>query len=80
MSRQKQIVEELLSLVGVTLNGHNPWDIQVRDDRFFARVLSAKNLGLGESYMEGWWDCERLDELMDGQGGEGHRWKLRVDS
>ncbi len=64
MSRQKQIVEELLSLVGVALNGRNPWDIQVRDERFFARVLSDKNLGLGESYMEGWWDCERLDELI----------------
>lgn len=64
MNRPKQIVEELFSLVGVTLNGPNPWDIQVRDERFFARVLRDKNLGLGESYMDGWWDCERLDELM----------------
>jgi cyclopropane-fatty-acyl-phospholipid synthase len=64
MNRQKQIVEELLSLVGVAVNGHNPWDIQVKDERFFARVLRDKNLGLGESYMEGWWDCERLDELI----------------
>jgi cyclopropane-fatty-acyl-phospholipid synthase len=54
----------MLSLVGVTINGSNAWDIQVRDERFFARVLRDKNLGLGESYMEGWWDCERLDEFI----------------
>jgi cyclopropane-fatty-acyl-phospholipid synthase len=24
-------------------------------------VLQEGSLGLGESYMDGWWDCERLD-------------------
>jgi cyclopropane-fatty-acyl-phospholipid synthase len=28
---------------------------------FFKRVLQEGSLGLGESYMDGWWDCERLD-------------------
>ncbi len=28
---------------------------------FFKRVLQEGSLGLGESYMDGWWECERLD-------------------
>lgn len=54
----------MLSYAGVAINGRNPWDIQVKDDRLYARVLKDKNLGLGEAYMEGWWDCEHLDEFI----------------
>jgi cyclopropane-fatty-acyl-phospholipid synthase len=57
-------VEELLGEAGIEINGPNPWDIQVHDDRLFGRVIREKNLGLGEAYMEGWWDCERLDEFF----------------
>lgn len=64
MSRHRQIVQELLSLCGVTINGPNPWDIHVNDDRIYARVLRDKNLGLGESYVDGWWDCPRIDEFI----------------
>src|SRR5258708_40356495 len=49
---------------GIALDGANPWDIQVRDERFFTRVLRQGSLGLGEAYMDGWWDCDRLDELF----------------
>jgi hypothetical protein len=42
----------------------NP-DIRVHDTRFFKRVLQQGSLGLGESYMEGWWDCKRLDIFFD---------------
>jgi cyclopropane-fatty-acyl-phospholipid synthase len=64
MNRQKGIVEEMLSRVGVRIDGPNPWDIRVNDDRMYGRVLRDKNLGLGESYMDGWWDCPRLDEFI----------------
>ncbi|MCX5861577.1 MAG: cyclopropane fatty acyl phospholipid synthase [Desulfomonile sp.] len=64
MNRQKHLVTELLARVGVTINGSNPWDIQVKDERICARVLAQKNLGLGESYMDGWWDCKSIDELI----------------
>jgi len=30
---------------------------------FYDRVLSGGSLALGESYMDGWWDCEQLDEF-----------------
>ena len=54
----------LLENAGITVNGPDPWDIHVKDDRWYARVWREKRLGLGESYMDGWWDCERLDEMI----------------
>ncbi len=59
-----QAVERLLSLADVRIDGDRPWDIQVHDDGLYARVLAEGALGLGESYMDGWWDCERLDEFF----------------
>jgi cyclopropane-fatty-acyl-phospholipid synthase len=64
MEGDKQIVEELLSLCGVHLNGDNPWDPQVRDERLYARILRYKSMGLGEAYMERWWDCDQVDEFI----------------
>ena len=53
----------LLALADIRINGTRPWDIQVHDRRFFSRVLASGTLGFGESYMDGWWDCEALDEM-----------------
>ena len=41
-----------------------PWDIQIRNDDFYERVLTKGSLGLGESYMDGWWECEKLDDFF----------------
>nr|XP_018917708.1 PREDICTED: uncharacterized protein LOC109044442 [Bemisia tabaci] len=57
-------VEDLLSKADVKINGSRPWDIRVKNPGFFKRVLSEGSLGLGESYMDGWWECERLDEFF----------------
>jgi cyclopropane-fatty-acyl-phospholipid synthase len=54
----------LLMLAGVELNGPHDWDIQVHNEALFARVLAKGSLGLGESYMDGWWDCRQLDEFF----------------
>ncbi|OHE32040.1 MAG: cyclopropane-fatty-acyl-phospholipid synthase [Syntrophus sp. RIFOXYC2_FULL_54_9] len=64
MHENRKIIEQLLSGTGVRVNGPEPWDIQVRDGRFFGRVLKDGSLGLGESYMDGWWDCLQIDELI----------------
>ena len=57
-------VHELLDGTDNKINGSRPWDIRVHDDRFFQRVLGQGSLGAGESYMDGWWDCEQLDEML----------------
>ncbi|MBJ8824120.1 MULTISPECIES: cyclopropane fatty acyl phospholipid synthase [Citrobacter] len=56
--------KELLSQADIRINGSRAWDIQLHHTGFFKRVLQQGSLGLGESYMEGWWDCERLDILF----------------
>lgn len=52
---------ELLAEANVEIDGDRPWDIQVHDERVFRRALAEGNLGLGEAYMDGWWNCPRLD-------------------
>ncbi len=56
----QQIIREICADVGIVLNGDQPWDLKVIDERFYARTLAEGALGLGESYMLGWWDCEDL--------------------
>ena len=56
-----RIVNELLERADIAVNGTRPWDIQVKHPDFFKRVLQEGSLGLGESYMDGWWDCDQLD-------------------
>ena len=65
MNNLKKTAEELLSLAGVEINGTHPWDMQVHNDDFYRRVLTQGSLGLGESYMDAWWDCEELDQFFD---------------
>ncbi len=60
----KEIISELVAEADIRLNGNKPWDIQVHDDRFYQRVMEEVELGFGESYMDGWWDCEALDECI----------------
>ncbi|HMK50011.1 MAG TPA: class I SAM-dependent methyltransferase, partial [Thermodesulfovibrionales bacterium] len=57
-------IQEILSPAGITINGSNPWDIRINDNRFYQRVLRDGSLGLGESYMDGWWDSQRLDDFF----------------
>ena len=64
MSGSKEIVTALLMDAGIQVNGYNPYDIQVHNEKFYDRALSLKNLGMGEAYMEEWWECERLDQFV----------------
>ncbi|AGH73655.1 cyclopropane fatty acyl phospholipid synthase [Edwardsiella piscicida] len=60
-----RIVSEMLSRAGIRVNGDRPYDIRVNHPLFFKRVLQQGSLGLGESYMDGWWQCDRLDIFFD---------------
>lgn len=58
------VLEQLAQQCGVKFNGDAPWDIQVHSDKVYERILSHGSLGFGESYMDGLWDCLRLDQLF----------------
>ena len=61
----KQKAEEYLALAGIAINGPNAWDIQVKDERLFDRVMAGGSIALGESYMDGWWDADDLAEFFN---------------
>ncbi|HEX8949454.1 MAG TPA: cyclopropane fatty acyl phospholipid synthase [Dissulfurispiraceae bacterium] len=60
----KSLVQSILAPAGITVNGNDPWDIRIKDERFYRRAITEGSLGLGESYVDGWWECERLDEFF----------------
>jgi len=58
-------VRELFGLADVEVDGPDPGDIRVHDRRFYGRLLRDASIGLGESYMDGWWDADSLDVLIE---------------
>ncbi len=60
----RQKIKELLALADIGINGARPWDLQVHNENLYTRILSGGSLALGESYMDGWWDCESPDEFF----------------
>ncbi len=61
----KNFIQSLMAEAGITLNGSQPWDIQIHNERSYKRWIKKTELGLGESYMDGWWDVEALDEFFN---------------
>ena len=68
MTELRSRVESHLASRDVQVGGPRAWDIQVHDERFFGRLVRDGSLGLGESYVEGWWDCPAVDQLFDRLG------------
>ncbi|MCI5052081.1 MAG: cyclopropane fatty acyl phospholipid synthase [Simkaniaceae bacterium] len=60
----KEVITELAAQADIQIGGERPWDIQVNNEDFYARVLRDGSLGLGESYMAGWWDCDAIDQMI----------------
>jgi cyclopropane-fatty-acyl-phospholipid synthase len=59
------VVRELFEHAGIAINGHGAADIRVHDSRFFDRVLRDASIGFGESYMDGWWETDALDQTIE---------------
>ena len=64
VQKSEVIIRNLLAETDIEVNGNNPWDIQVHNSNFYSRILQDSSMGLGESYMDGWWDCEAIDQLI----------------
>ncbi len=60
----EQFIRDAVAEVGIEIGGDGPADIHIHDDRVFTRVVRDGELGLGESYQEGWWSANRLDEFL----------------
>jgi cyclopropane-fatty-acyl-phospholipid synthase len=60
----RDLVHEVLATADIRPNGDRPWDMRILDERLYDRVLAGGNLGLGESYMDGWWEVDDLVEFI----------------
>ena len=60
----RDIALGILSAAGIPLNSPEPWSIRVHNEKLWDRVISQKQLGFAESYMDGWWDCDALDVAL----------------
>jgi cyclopropane-fatty-acyl-phospholipid synthase len=58
------VLAEVAAEADIRFNGDRPWDIRVHDPAVYRRILAQWSLGLGESYMDGLWDADRLDETF----------------
>jgi len=63
-NRYDRLADDLLARAGIAVNGVEPWDPQIHHDKTFQRILAQGRLGAGEAYMDGWWSCEALDEMV----------------
>ena len=63
MTVHRKHLERILSEADIAIDGERSWDLRVHDPRLFREVLARGSLGLGEAYMDGWWDCDAIDEL-----------------
>ena len=60
----RDAVEQILGLAGIEASGCQPWDITVHNPEFYRQTWMRRNLGMGEAYMDGWWDCPQLDAFF----------------
>ena len=64
--KYREELEKIIEKSGIVINGGESWDPQIKNLGTYKRILSQGPLGLGESYVDGWWDVKRLDEFFYG--------------
>jgi len=60
----ERLYRRIFARADIRIDGGRPWDIRVLDRRFYRRLSLFGSLGLGESYVEGWWDAPQPDEFF----------------
>ena len=60
----KKQLERIFDAADIKIGGTRPWDIHIHKPIVFRRAITEGNLGLGESYMDGLWDCDDLEEFV----------------
>ncbi len=64
MDLTKRTIDKLFTEADIRINGNRPWDIRIHNENFYDSVLIGGSLAFGETYMAGWWDSDKLDELV----------------
>ena len=60
----EKIIKRSAKSMGITIGSKKSYDVFVKNEKFYSRVLVGGSLGLGESYMDGWWECNAIDDVV----------------
>lgn len=52
---------ELLDEAGIGIDGNKPYNIHVKNPKFYKRVLKKALWDWGGNYMDDWWEYSQLD-------------------
>ena len=63
-TKNESFLSNILLQADIQIGGERLWDIQIKDQRAVNEIIHRRSLGLGESYMRGWWDCDDLEEMF----------------
>lgn len=68
MRYKEKIIKNLFAQAGIRIcvkgDEPRPYDIKLKNKDFYRKVFSKGSLGFGESYMDGDWEAESLDEMF----------------
>jgi cyclopropane-fatty-acyl-phospholipid synthase len=77
-------LDRSFAAAGIEIGGSRAWDPVVHDRRVYRRVATRGSVGLGESYMDGHWDCADLGEffrrLITWRNRRLGDWRIRLPS
>ena len=62
--KSSKLFTNLFAQAGIPINGPEPYSMQVHDERIWDRLMDQRLLGLAEGYVDGWWSCEKVDEML----------------
>lgn len=63
-NHEREALRAILAKADISIGGDRPWDFRPRNPKVFSRILRRGSLGLGDSYVDGWWECEDLDQFF----------------
>ena len=64
MDKAESTIRDILAMAEVGVDGEQSWDLQVSDKEFYRRLLGQGSIALGETYVDGLWECEQIDVFI----------------
>lgn len=64
-SKFERRAQQMLTKADIRVNGTRAWDLRIHHPETLERIFLTGSLGLGESYLDGWWDCDQLDVFFE---------------
>lgn len=60
----EKLVKSKLKEIDIEINGSRPEDLQIHNNKVYSKSFFKGSLGLGEAYMDNWWDANDLETFL----------------